>query len=300
MTTPHVTAMPGRGELAPARQTWVIREAILSCRRPLLMGILNVTPDSFSDGGRFLRTEAALHRANEMAEEGADMIDVGGESTRPGAATVDVAEEISRVVPVIRALKAGLSLPVSVDTRKAEVAAAALEAGADIVNDVTALGDPNMAGVVADHGAGLVVMHMRGTPQTMQLDPRYDDVVREVAADLRAALDRAEAGGIPAERVVVDPGIGFGKTTDHNLELMARLDELLSLGCPVLLGPSRKSFIGQLLGGIPPEERAVGTAAACVAGLLRGARIFRVHDVHMVRQALDVAEAIHRVAPTPS
>lgn len=264
------------------------------------MGILNVTPDSFSDGGNFLAMEAALHRARQIADEGADVIDVGGESTRPGAATVDIAEEISRVVPVIRALKAELSLPVSVDTRKAKVAAAALEAGADIVNDVTALGDPDMAGVVGHHGAGLVVMHMRGTPQTMQLDPRYDDVAVEVAAELRAALDRAEAGGIPRDRVVVDPGIGFGKTTDHNLELIGRLGELLSLGRPVLLGPSRKAFIGQLLGGVPPEERAVGTAAACVTGLLQGARIFRVHDVRMVRQALDVAEAIHRVIPTPS
>jgi dihydropteroate synthase len=264
------------------------------------MGILNVTPDSFSDGGNFLRVGAALHRARQMAEEGADVIDVGGESTRPGADTVDAAEEVARVVPVIRALKTSLSLPVSVDTRKAEVAAAALAAGADIVNDVTALGDPEMAGVVAQHGAGLVLMHMRGTPQTMQLDPRYDDVARAVTEELRVALGRADAGGIPVERVVVDPGIGFGKTADHNLELIARLDELLSLGRPILLGPSRKAFIGQLLGGVPPEERAVGTAATCVAGLFRGARIFRVHDIRIVRQALDVAEAIHRVVPASS
>jgi dihydropteroate synthase len=273
---------------------WEIRGGALSLERPLVVGIVNVTPDSFSDGGRFLDPERALARAEEMVEEGAEMVDVGGESTRPGAPPVDPAEERARVVPVIRLLKSRLPVPVSVDTRRAEVARAALAEGAAVVNDVSALSDPEMGAVVADHGVGVVLMHMRGTPRTMQHDPRYGDVAEEVAGELEGALGRAAAAGIPAERVVVDPGIGFAKTAAHNLELIGRLDALGRLGRPVLLGPSRKSFIGAVLGGIPAEERGTGTAAACVVGLLRGARIFRVHDVRIVRQALEVAEAIRR------
>lgn len=280
-----------RGE-APV--VWRIRGGALPLDRPLLMGILNLTPDSFSDGGRFQTPEHALRRAEEMIEEGADLLDLGGESTRPGAAGIAEAEEIARVVPVLRALRARFDLPLSVDTRKASVARAAIDEGADVVNDVSALGDPEMASVVAAAGVGVVLMHMRGTPETMQADPRYDDVAGEVTAELSAALERALGAGIEAERVVVDPGIGFAKTGEHNVELIAKLDRLLELGRPILLGPSRKAFLGALLGGAPAEERAVATAAACVMGRLRGAALFRVHDVRPVREALVVADAIHR------
>lgn len=273
---------------------WRIRGGSLPLDRPLLMGILNLTPDSFSDGGRFQAPEHALRRAEQMIEEGADLLDLGGESTRPGAARIDEAEEISRVVPVLRALRARFDLPLSVDTRKAAVARAAIDEGADVVNDVSALGDPEMGAAVAGAGVGLVLMHMRGTPETMQSDPRYENVAGEVTAELSVALERALAAGVAAERVVVDPGIGFAKTAGHNVELIARLDRLLSLGRPILLGPSRKAFLGALLGGAPAEERAVATAAACVMGRLRGASVFRVHDVRPVREALVVADAIHR------
>lgn len=287
----------GSAAIAAGPGAWEIRGARLSLERPLVIGILNVTPDSFSDGGRFRHPERALERAERMVEEGADLLDVGGESTRPGAAPVDAAEERARVLPVVRLLKARLSVPVSVDTRRAEVARSVLEEGAEVVNDVSALADPEMGGVVAEHGAGVVLMHMRGTPQTMQLAPRYGDVAEEVAEELAGALRRARAAGVAEERVVVDPGIGFAKTAEHNLELIARLEVLQRLGRPVLLGASRKAFIGKLLGGVPAEARGPGTAGACVAALLRGARIFRVHDVALVRQALDVAEAIRRARP---
>ncbi|CAN5517074.1 dihydropteroate synthase [soil metagenome] len=290
-----MTAPPDATASLPA--VWEIPGAALSLERPLLLGILNITPDSFSDGGRFLDPRVALERALRLREEGADLLDIGGESTRPGAPPVDATEELARVLPVLRLLREKLDLPLSIDTRKADVARAALREGASIVNDISALGDPEMAAVVAEGGAGLVLMHMRGTPQTMQRDPRYRDVAAEVAEELEAALERARAAGIPDERVVVDPGIGFAKTAEHNLELLARLELLSRLGRPILLGASRKAFLGALLGGVPPEERAVGTAAACVVGLLRGARIFRVHDVGVVRQALEVAEAIRRASP---
>ncbi len=285
---------------APLPGSWAIRGRSLTLERPLVMGVLNVTPDSFSDGGLHDAPARALDRAVEMVEEGADLLDLGGESTRPGAAPVPPEAEAERILPVLRLLKARLPVPVSVDTRRAEVARAALAEGAEVVNDVSALADPAMGEVVAEAGAGVVLMHMRGTPQTMQRDPRYDDVAGEVADELDAALTRARAAGIAVERIVLDPGIGFAKTAGHNLELIARLGELSRLGRPLLLGPSRKSFIGTVLGGIPTEERGPGTAAACVVGLLNGARLFRVHDVRMVRQALDVAEAIRRAAPVPA
>jgi dihydropteroate synthase len=229
-----------------------------------------------------------------MAAEGADVIDVGGESTRPGAAPVSADEEIARILPIVQALKAELGVPVSVDTRRAEVARRCLDAGADVVNDVSALGDAGMASVVAEHGAGLVLMHMRGTPRTMQSLAVYGDVASEVAAELAPRLDRALAAGIDAERIVLDPGVGFAKTAEQNLELIARLDVIAALGRPVLLGASRKAFIGKLLGGIAADERDAGTVGACVVGLARGARIFRVHEVRAARQALDVADAILR------
>jgi dihydropteroate synthase len=281
----------------PVPAVWRIRGRTLVLDRPLVMGILNVTPDSFSDGGRFRDAGPALARAREMAAAGADLIDVGGESTRPGAPPVAPEDEAARVVPVLRALSELLDVPLSVDTRKATVAAEALDAGAAVVNDVSALGDARMAGVVARAGAGLVLMHMRGTPETMQRLTDYGDVVDDVADALGDALRRAEAAGIDADRIVVDPGIGFAKTPAQNLALLARPGTLAArLGRPVLLGPSRKSFLGALLNGAPPDARDAGTVGACVAGLLLGARIFRVHDVAMARQALDVAWAVMRSA----
>lgn len=276
-----------------------MRDQRLSLGEPLVVGILNVTPDSFSDGGLYADEERALARARVMVAEGAGMIDVGGESTRPGAEPVEPAEEARRVVPVIRRLKEALDVPVSVDTRRAQVARAALEVGADVVNDVSALADPEMPRVVAASGAGVVLMHMRGTPRTMQQEARYGDVAAEVTAELGASLERAVAAGIAPERVVVDPGIGFAKEAEHNLTLLARLEALRVLGRPVLLGVSRKAFLGRLLGGAAPAERVVATAAACVVGLLHGARIFRVHDVRPVREALLVAEAVRTAGGAP-
>lgn len=285
---------------APAVERWVVRESVLSLEEPLVVGVLNVTPDSFSDGGLFLDPSRATEQALRLVEEGAGAIDVGGESTRPGAAPVSAAEERDRVLPVIRALARELDVPISIDTRKSAVAEAALGEGAAIVNDVSALGDPEMAGLVGRSGAGLVLMHMRGTPQTMQRNPHYDDVATEVRNELGEALKVAVDTGIDAERIVLDPGIGFAKTLSHNLELLARLGELRSLGRPIMAGVSRKAFIGTLLEGIPPHERGVGTAAACVMALLSGARIFRVHDVRSVREALVVAQAIRLAAPDRS
>jgi len=226
---------------------------------------------------------------------GADLLDVGGESTRPGAAEVPVEEELERVLPVVRALVGEAEVPVSVDTRRAEVAREALAAGAAVVNDVSGLADPAMAPLVAAAGAGVVVMHMRGTPATMQSRAEYGDVAAEVAAELGAPLERARAAGIEERRVVLDPGVGFAKTAEQNVELIARMGVLARLGFPLLLGVSRKAFIGRLLGGIAADERDAGTAGACVAGLARGARIFRVHDVRTARHALDVAWPILRI-----
>jgi dihydropteroate synthase len=275
--------------------SWTIRDRALALDRPLVMGILNVTPDSFSDGGRFRHVEPALARARELEAAGADILDVGGESTRPGAEAVSRDEEAERVLPVIAKIHGELDLPVSVDTRHAEVARSALEAGAAIVNDVSALGDPAMAATVAEFGAGLVLMHMRGTPATMQSHTEYGDVAADVAGELEPRIAGARAAGIGDGRIVVDPGIGFAKTAEQNLELIARLDVLGRLGFPLLLGASRKAFIGRILGGIPADERDAGTVGACVAGLARGARIFRVHDVRGARQALDVAWSILRI-----
>ena len=274
---------------------WRLRDGVLDLATPRVVGILNVTPDSFSDGGRWHDPRRALEHARKLVEAGADMLDVGGESTRPGAREVTAAEEIDRVMPVLERIRADLPVLISVDTRKAEVARAALAAGADAINDVSALADPAMAETVASAGAGLVLMHMRGTPQTMQQNPRYDDVAGEVASELGAALAAAAAGGIERDRLVVDPGIGFAKTAEHNLELLARLDTVADLGVPVMLGPSRKAFLGHILGGAPPEGRDVATAAVCALALRRGVRIFRVHNPAVTREALLVADAILRV-----
>jgi dihydropteroate synthase len=258
-------------------------------RRPAVMGIVNVTPDSFSDGGTHLDPDAAAAAARAMAADGAAIVDVGGESTRPGSDGVSAEEELRRVVPVLERLD---GVPVSIDTAKADVAHRALALGAKMVNDVTALGDPEMAGVVADAGAYLCLMHMRGEPRTMQLDPRYDDVAGEVAAFLEERLERAVTAGVPEEHVCLDPGIGFGKTAAQNFELVRRLDVLLALGRPVLVGLSRKSSLGKLF---DPDARVGSLAAslgAAVAAYERGASIFRVHDVREHVEALTVAGAV--------
>ncbi len=257
-----------------------------------VMGIVNVTPDSFSDGGRYLDADAAVAHAAQLAEEGATILDVGGESTRPGAEPVGEAEELRRVVPVIQQLRASLpDVRVSVDTCKASVAAAALDAGADLVNDVTALrGDPEMASLVAERGVEVCLMHMLGEPRTMQNDPRYDEVVSDVASFLRERVAFAVSEGVEEERILLDPGIGFGKTVAHNLELLQRLDEIVALGRPVLVGTSRKSFLGRLTGR-EVDDRLAGTIATNVMALERGARIFRVHEVAPVLDALKVTAA---------
>jgi dihydropteroate synthase len=257
-----------------------------------IMGVINVTPDSFSDGGRYLAAEAAIEHGLQLEAEGAAILDVGGESTRPGAAPVPEAEELRRVMPVIEGLiDRGANAQISIDTSKSTVATRALEAGATLVNDVTALrGDPDMAGVVAAGGVDCCLMHMLGDPRTMQDDPRYDDVVGEVKAFLEQRLAYAVGAGIAAERIMLDPGIGFGKTIQHNLELLRRLGELVELGRPVVIGTSRKNFLGRLTGR-DPDERIAGTIATNVLAYERGARVFRVHDVAPVRDALTVTAA---------
>jgi dihydropteroate synthase len=258
-----------------------------------VMGIVNVTPDSFSDGGRFLDADAAIAHGRELAAEGASILDIGGESTRPGAEPVTADEEIARVVPVIAAL-AGNGAQLSIDTTKAAVAKPALEAGATIVNDVAALRfDPELAGVTADAGATCVLMHMLGEPRTMQHDPKYDEVVSDVKAFLEARLAYAIGEGIAEDHVWLDPGIGFGKTLEHNLELIARLDEIVAIGRPVVFGASRKSFLGKLTGR-QVDERLAGTIAANIIAYERGARVFRVHDVAPTVDALQVASATVR------
>jgi dihydropteroate synthase len=256
-----------------------------------LMGVVNVTPDSFSDGGLYLDPEAAIAHGEELVEAGAAILDVGGESTRPGAEEVPLEEELRRVEPVVAGL-AGGAAAISVDTSKATVAAAALDAGAEIVNDVTALrGDPEMAALCADRGATVVLMHMLGSPRTMQLDPTYDDVVEDVRAFLAARVEAAMAAGVAEERIWLDPGIGFGKTAEHNLELLRRLSELRQLGRPLVIGTSRKSFIGRL-DGSDASERLGGTIASSVLAAAEGAEVLRVHDVAEVGQAMAVAGAI--------
>ena len=260
--------------------------------RTYLMGILNVTPDSFSDGGRFFdQTDAVLH-GFQMVKDGADMIDVGGESTRPGAEYIPADEEIRRVVPVIRKIRQKTIAPISIDTYKSEVARAALEAGATIVNDISGLHfDEKMVEVIAEHGASVVIMHIKGTPKDMQTNPEYEDVVREVYDYLSKSVESASKSGI--KQIMIDPGIGFGKTANHNLELLNRLEEFKGIGVPILIGVSRKSFIGKIL-DTPVDARLEGTAAAVTASILHGADIVRVHDVREMRRVALVADAIRR------
>ncbi len=258
------------------------------------MGILNVTPDSFSDGGCYLGVQRAVVHAKSMVAEGATLIDIGGESSRPGASPVSIDEELGRVIPVIRAIIDVVDVLISVDTYKAAVARQALAAGAHLVNDITALrGDPTMASVVAEMEAGLILMHMKGTPRTMQKAPRYDDVVGEVCASLQESIETAEAEGVAAERIIIDPGIGFGKTTEHNIELLKRLTEFRSLNKPLLIGTSRKSFIGNVL-GLPVTERVEGTAATVCWAIAQGADIVRVHDVKANVRAAQMTDALYR------
>jgi dihydropteroate synthase len=259
------------------------------------MGIVNVTPDSFSDGGRYLAPDRAVAHARELAAEGAELLDVGGESTRPGAREVSAEEELERVRPVLEGIR-DLDAALSIDTSKAAVAEAALDAGAEIVNDVTALRhDPAMAGLCAERGGRVVLMHMQGTPRTMQENPTYDDVVEDVKAFLAERISYAVGEGIAEERIWVDPGIGFGKTVDHNLELLRRLGELRELGRPVVVGTSRKRFIGELTGR-EVDDRLGGTIASNVLAMRAGADVLRVHDVAEVRQALRVTESIFAAA----
>ena len=263
--------------------------------RPSVMGVVNVTPDSFSDGGLFLDADAAVEHGRRIASEGADILDVGGESTRPGAEPVTEDEERGRVLPVVERLAEDAGAPevrISIDTTKSGVARAALDAGASIVNAVSAFRfDPALAGVVAEARADCCLMHMLGEPRTMQRDPRYDDVVSEVKAFLEERLAFATGEGVTEERVWLDPGIGFGKTVEHNLELLRRLDEIVAIGFPVVIGTSRKTFLGRLTGREDPHERVAATLATTVLALERGARVFRVHDVAATADALAVAAA---------
>ena len=254
------------------------------------MGILNVTPDSFSDGGRYLDVGAAVERGVRMVEDGADIIDVGGESSRPGSQSVSEAEELDRALPVVEALSQRVQAPISVDTVKPGVAKRCLESGACIVNDIRGLQDPQMLSVAAEARAGVVIMHMRGDPATMQQDTTYGDVVAEVRSFLEVQAALAEEAGIG--EIAVDPGLGFGKSPRQNFEILARLDEFQSLGHPILVGPSRKSFLGSLPGGLGVEERLEGTLAAVAVAIANGAGVVRVHDVKECRRAVDVADAI--------
>jgi dihydropteroate synthase len=264
----------------------------LPLTRTLLMGVINVTPDSFSDGGEVLDAAAAVARGLAMLEDGADILDVGGESTRPGATPVTEAEEIARVVPVVGGLAAA-GAPVSIDTRRPAVMEAAIASGARIVNDVTALtGDPRSCRLIAETGASVILMHMQGEPATMQLAPHYEGAAREVHAWLAERVAACEAAGIGRGRIAVDPGIGFGKTVDHNLDILAALDRYAGLGCALVVGVSRKSFIGRLSRGESPKQRLPGSLAAALAAVARGAHILRVHDVDETRQALAVWHAI--------
>ena len=272
---------------------WTAKEYVLPIHeRVLIMGVLNVTPDSFSDGGRYPDVAAAVARAEAIEADGADLLDIGGESSRPGAQPVSLEEELARVLPVVSALAGRVRIPISVDTTKAEVARRALDAGAAVINDISALrGDPGMADVVARSRAGLVLMHMQGTPAMMQDHPAYASVVEEVGDFLQARLDAAVSAGIDRERIAVDPGIGFGKTGEQSLALMGGLAAFLSLGRPIVIGPSRKSFVGAVLER-PVHEREWGTAAAVATGVLQGAHVVRVHSVAQMRDVARVAQAI--------
>ncbi len=279
-------------ESTSPNRLWQLRTRRLEAqKRPLLMGIVNVTPDSFSDGGKFLDRSAAVEHARRLVEEGADIIDVGGESTRPYAQPVEESEELARVLPVIEELVRTVSVPISVDTRKPMVARAALEVGVEILNDVEGLRRPEMREIAAEFLPGVCVMHMRETPETMQDDPTYEDVVAEVCSYLARRRDELVAMGISADRVCLDPGIGFGKKTEHNVALLRGVDQLLALGAPVLIGHSRKGFLGKLMGNME-ADRTAATVGVAVAMAMAGVTVLRVHDVLAVRHAVECALAV--------
>lgn len=264
-------------------------------QRTYVMGILNITPDSFSDGGLFFNAESAVKQALRMQEEGADIIDIGGESTRPGAEKISVKEEIRRIVPVIEALVKEVSVPISVDTYKSAVAEAAISAGTSIINDISGLRfDSKMAVIAARHSVPVVIMHIKGTPKNMQQNPVYNALIPEIIDYLYGSIEIAREAGIPDNMIIIDPGIGFGKTVEHNLEIIRRLKEFEGFEKPVLLGPSRKAFIGKILGGLPVTERLEGTAAATAIGIFNGANIVRVHDVKEMVRVAGIADGIKR------
>jgi dihydropteroate synthase len=267
--------------------------------RPLVMGIVNVTPDSFSDGGRFFSADAAIAQAKALIAARADFLDIGGESTRPYSQPVDEEEELRRVLPVVTAIAGSATVPVSIDTSKPAVARACLAAGAEIINDVTGLADEAMVALAVETGAAVCVMHMQGTPQTMQDHPTYDDVVEDILAYLRGRRDALVAAGIARERIAMDPGIGFGKTHEHNQRLLANCHRFHELGCPLLVGPSRKGFIGKVLGN-KEADRTAGTIGVALSLAVQGVQILRVHDVREVRQALMLFEATGGLIPTAS
>jgi len=280
----------GLSEVASHRHAWL---SGLAARRPLIMGVVNVTPDSFSDGGHFFAFEDALRQARALVAAGADILDLGGESTRPYADPVPLEEELRRVIPLIEALAGEVPVPLSIDTYKAPVARAALEAGAALINDISALRfDPELPPLAAQAQVPVVLMHMQGTPRDMQRHPRYADLIGEIKSFFKERLDFALSQGIPRELIILDPGIGFGKTFQHNLEILNRLDAFLDLGCPLMVGPSRKAFIGHLLNLPDGEARDVGTLGAVAVAAMRGASIIRTHNVSYTRQLLAVMEAI--------
>ena len=270
---------------------WQLRTRVIEFpRRPLLMGIVNVTPDSFSDGGRFFDSEAAIAHALQLVADGADLLDIGGESTRPYADVIHADDELERVLPVIQALASKVSIPISIDTTKSKVARAAIDAGAEIINDITGLtGDAAMVGLAAATSVGVCAMHMQGTPQTMQDNPAYSDVVAEVREYLRERRDTLVAAGIDLERICLDPGIGFGKTHEHNIALMRHCRELHALNCPILVGHSKKGFLGKLIGN-KEADRKSATVGAALSLAVQGVQIIRVHDVRPVREALAAFE----------
>lgn len=272
----------------------IVKDHILDfSKKTYIMGILNVTPDSFSDGGLYLNKNDAIRQALRMVEDGADIIDVGGESTRPGSEPVPVEEEIRRVIPVIETIAERVNVPISIDTYKSQVAELAIKAGASIVNDISGLRfDKRMPEIVARYGAGVVIMHIKGTPKDMQKNPVYKALIPEVMDYLREGIMIAERSGVAENRMIIDPGIGFGKTAEHNLEILKRLNEFAGLEKPILIGPSRKSFIGNILGGLPVTERLEGTASAIAIGIFNGANIIRVHDVKEMVRVARVADAI--------
>ena len=273
---------------------WKIKSKIISLEHPLIAGIVNVTPDSFSDGGNFSDPKKAARHALALVQAGADMVDVGAESTRPGAEPVSCEEELNRLMPVLERLKGKINVPISIDTTKPEVAQKALEAGADIINDVSGLlgsQGRHMAQIVSQYGAGMIVMHRRGNSKTMQSFAHYEDLVKEIILELRESMAIARAAGVTEEQMVVDPGIGFAKTHEQNFELIRRLSEFKVFHRPILVGPSRKSFLSSLT-HTQPEQRLHGTIAACVLAFANGAQLFRVHDVAEVKEAMDITEAI--------